>query len=427
MASGGGRSVVHMRKTFTLVLASVLATGAVQVANADEFTVIDDPASYISIGDISKPWGQHGEQNLGPLGVDEEIQPVASNTDETHQNSTFHRLPLEVKRKLGSKVLDQVGVCFYDSNALTNQTAIETYCGDGTNDGSDDGNLLDLNAWSAAPVAITDIGNLDADVPSDPTVHKTAEAWNYSTAGGRSAQPQLGSGTGRDSTFELTTVFGGENVIAEESDVLKASLSFHLIDAASNSDGWKVRVLATYTEDGQDDVILELESERTYTVAYVVNLNNPRGQVNYGNVVQGAEVEKTGLNTIQYRANNTSDITLQASRFRDSGGTEVEFGSDATPTASQVSLGCRPDSASDYKPVGASGEYDFFDGTFDAELTKTLLSGVPDHETAGLSNYTVNSWVQADAHDCKLVVGADVAVDTYSNTMTVGVGAQPAS
>ena len=395
-----------MRKIFTLALASVLATGAVQAANADEFTVIDDPASYITIGEISKPYGRgssNEERTYVALDEGEEIVPVLSGYSESF-GDFFHRLPLEVKRKLGSKDLDHVAVCFYDSNALTEQTDVETYCGVG----ADPATKLARNPFSASPLAITNLGN------ANPTLVKTAEG---PSAEEGPSYPILANYTNEfnESTFELVQEFDGENVPEGEGDVFKGLLSFRLTDASSNSNGWKVRVLATYTETGQDDVILELESGRTYTVAYLGSLTDTRAPVGYGDIVQGGEKEVTGLSTTKYRANNTSDITLRATEFQDSGDSgSLTFGSNATPATSQVSLGCKPSDAS---------EYDFFAGTSEAELTKTLLGNVDDVEAQNVAT----QFIEAATHDCKLFVGPDVALDTYDNQMTISIGASPES
>ena len=386
-----GRTVGNMRKTFTLVLASVLATGAVQVANADTFTVVDDPESYIFIGPISQPWGSDSPtKDLGPLGDDEEIVPVEGNYQENSSNSRFHRLPLEVKLQLGEKSLDHVSVCFYDSIELNTPELINTNCGDGTAANPE----LPIYPFGAQPFVITGLEDPTAWTATPPALVKTA-----GTAGSHT-YPKLGSGEDRDSTFGLEQTFRD---LAGSDDVLSASVSFRLTDAAFNSAGWKVRVVAKY-----DDAVLELVSERTYTVAYFSSQTSSRPVVNYGDILPGGDKEETEIATVNYRANNTSNITLTAEAF----GT-LQFGSSGSPAVGEVSLACKPNDADTFDNFFTSG-----DG-----LSKVLLAGVVDVKAEGITQATTR--ITAAAHDCKLFVGDEVATGTYSNTMTIGVGKQP--
>ena len=391
-----GRTVGKMRKTFTLVLASVLATGAVQVANADTFTVIDDPESYISIGQITKPWGPFDSGiPFGALDEAEAIVPVPGDYLETEFTSVFHRLPLEVKRSLGDRDLDHVAVCFYDSLELTAAADVVTHCGDGTEQNPE----LPLNPWNAAPLAITSIANLDSEPATDPVLVRTAGSSDPE-------YPRLGAdrSAGFLSEFSLSDSFNGETVATDS--VLVGSISFRLTDSSFNSAGWKVRVLAKYTGEGVDPVILELESTRLYTVAYLGSLTNSREAVDYRDVLPGGGVTQVGIQTTNYRANNTSDITLTATAFG-----ELTFGSSALPAADEVSLSCKPNDA------------ETFDNFFTAgNLSTMLLSEVQNVRQAQLGGL---EQITADLHDCSLHVGSGVATGVYTNEMTVGIGATP--
>ena len=394
-----GHNVRSMRKTFTLVLASVLATGAVQAANADTFTVIDDPENYISIGEISKPWGQQSQtKDLGPLDAEEEIEPVAGNFPDNNADSNFHRIPLEVKRDLGDKPLDHVSVCFYDSIELNTSELINTNCGDGTEANP----VLPVNPFSAQPFVIT---SLTDPVETPPTLTKTAgEVGEFVV---QQVYPKLGAGQHRSSTFVVNNTFRGETVTGE--DVLSASISFRLTDAAFNSAGWKVRVVATY-----DDATLELVSDRTYTVRYFGSLSSTRGVVEYGDVLPGGEKKVEGIATGTYRANNVSDIMLTAEPFTLTGDANgLAFGNSATPDVGEVSLACRPNLTAEFDNFFTSGD----------ELSIVLLSGLPDVKSSQIT--APSNRITAATHDCKLFVGGEVATGSYSNSMTLSIGGSP--
>ena len=390
-----------MKKISATMLAFVLATGAVQVANADTFTVIDDPASYISIGEITKPWGPVTvDIPLGALDEAEALVPVPADYVENDGENVFHRLPLEVKRSLGDRDLDHVAVCFYDSLELTAAADVVSHCGDGTEQNPE----LPLNPWNAAPLAITSIANLDGEPAGDPVLVRTAGSSDpeYSDP----EYPRLGASTSLShrSEFSLRSSFDGGDVATDS--VLKAFISFRLTDSSFNSAGWKVRVLAKYTGVGVDPVILELESTRSYTVAYLGSLTNSREAVDYRDVLPGGGVTQVGIQTTNYRANNTSDITLTATAFG-----ELTFGSSALPAADEVSLACKPNAAATFDNFFTAGN-----------LSTVLLSEVQNVRQAQLGGL---EQIAADLHDCALHVGTGVATGVYTNDMTVGIGATP--
>ena len=393
-----GRSVIHMRKTFTLVLASVLATGAVQVANADTFTVVDDPASFITIDRITGLATPAATDP--PVLPTEGIMPhIGSGFDSSSSLSEFNRLPLTVKTKLGEKDLQLVEVCLFDSDVITGD-AIATNCGNGslaatTNTTLDNtfrsevATTLTANFKSAVPMAITNI-ETRAESP-DAHVVQTAENGTPFIAG------------------TLTTSLSPLSLSGEGAEKeLSGHILFRMNQMPLAADGWKVRVLATYGT-GEDAVSLELVDDDPYTVAYLGALStgdSARPSVNYGDVVQGGTATVEEINTGRYRANNASDITLNAGLFKGPDDGEMALRDPADLADGELSLRCK---------VGATFD-DFFGNGIGQSLSKTLLSNVPYDVPVGS---TFSDPVAT--HDCELKVGADVAVGSYDNTMTVAI------
>ena len=387
-----------MRKTFTLVLASVLAAGGVQAANADTFTVIDDPASYITIGDITGLAARTAD-NADPL-PENGIRPFGPTAFDTGTStSEFNRLPLTVKTKLGEKNLELVEVCLYDSVAIPEEN-IAANCGNGSLAASAAtltsvsrdavANTLTANFKSAVPMAITNIGERDGAIDAD--VVQTAENGNPFIAGNiaTSLSPLSLSGTGAD-------------------EVLSGHILFRLNQQPLNTDTWKIRVLATYGT-GTNAVSLELVDEASYTVEYLGVLQtgpNARPSVNYGEVAQGGTATVEEINTGRYRANNTSDVTLNAGQFTGPNDTLMTFGDPDSLAAGEVSLRCKVDETFD----------DFFGNGIFGIPTKTLLSNV-DYDVAGQSQFSDD----LATHECELKVGTEVNTGSYNNVMTVGIG-----
>lgn len=378
-----------MRKALTFLLASALTTGAVQASNADEFDVTNDPSSYITIGGITGV--ATPSENDDPALPSDGIMPVIGTGFSTSSSSSeWNRLPLEVKTTLGTASLELVEVCLYDPNVITGE-AIATNCGTGTLAGTEY-NTLTANMKSAVPFAITDLDNLPT---SNPKTVATAQA----------GVPYLaGNLTASDSPFEL------EGTGADE--VMTGQVWFRLNMQPLSTDGWKVRVQAKYTEAGEDDILLELESTQTYKVAYVSELvvgQDARQPVDYEDVIQGGVKEETGINTGKYRANAASNVTLQADPFEDSEGNPLTFGDPASLGASEVGLSCEPSSATSYT--------DFFTNSGE-DVSKTLLSVPYDVPNGSTFSDTL------ETHDCKLSLGSEVSTGSYDNVMTVGMSAQ---
>lgn len=378
-----------MRKALTFLLASALTTGAVQASNADEFDVTNDPSSYITIGGITGV--ATPSETDDPALPSDGIMPVIGTSFSTSSSlSEWNRLPLEVKTSLGNASLELVEVCLYNPNVITGET-IATNCGTGTLAGTAH-NTLTANMKSAVPFAITDLDNLPESYPKTVA---TAQAGVPYLAGNLSAS---------DSPFEL------EGTSADE--VMTGQVWFRLNMQPLSTDGWKVRVQAKYTEVGEDDILLELESTETYKVAYVSELvvgQDARQPVVYGDVIQGGFKEETGIKTGKYRANAASNVFLEADPFEDSEDSPLTFGDPASLGASEVSLSCEPSSATSYT--------DFFTNSGE-DVSKTLLS-VP-YDVPNGSTFSD----ALETHDCKLSVGSEVSTGSYDNVMTVSMSAQ---
>lgn len=203
----------------------------------------------------------------------------------------------------------------------------------------------------------------------------------------------------------LTNSFGGVDQGVDNNIVHKVDIRFLLTDLAVNASGWKIRVVATYS-----DKTIEFTDTSAYSVGYLGSIVSgtgiiTRGQIDFGDVIAGNSQTRSNLNTGEYRANNTSNITLSAGTLF-TGDTALAFAAtDGSPGVGEVSLACGP--------IGGTPQY-----LTAANEAKTLLSSVP---SLAEENKTLTTNITAAQHECTLHVGT-VDTGTYSSQMTVGIG-----
>lgn len=399
-----------MRRTIVLMLISVLATGA--VANAEEMNIIDDPSKLINIeGVYGLDSGEANAWSGSKLADGDQLETTALLADAPFFSSTddeLYKLQLEIHKENGDGVLDQASICFFDSNILTDAPQRSTTCGSGIDA---QGTALDFSGTKTGeskPQSALQIGFIPA-VPSS-TSNQTSPIQNI--------DPQLGADqnpnhkvsptvfAGTKSTITETSEFDGDSSGLSSDSVWKLEILFRPSDMAHNTGGWKIRVFTKYLDSSDVMTEQELISANSYGVLFTSSIetnlrgDDADGQVNYGDVVAGSSVQKTGIDTASYRANNDADITLNPDKFS-GGGQTLDFGT----LASEVNLSCGADPSSLIALTAG-------------EATK-ILSGVE-----GISEPATDARLNKSAptHDCTLDVGADVPIAPYTNVMTMAIG-----
>jgi len=391
-----------MRKLIVLLMTSVLATGA--VANADTVNVVKNPVDFIHIDGIY-------DTSNNKLASGGSIVPNVMDGAFVYGSDKAYTMSAEV---LVDGTLEQVAFCFYDSNELTDATQVGNNCDKVSRDGSD---ALEANFTHTdgddKPSALTAIyvpglqgkTGFDTGFPATGEVVPRADR-HYLALDDTDTANQTAPPSAVTSQNTLDSVDKGAN------SVQKIDIKFALSDLAANSSGWKLRVLAEY-KDGNGVVSQVVStSNESYTVSYLGTLTTlARGSVDYGDVIAGNDVTIAPITTGKYRANNTSDINLQADSLfaGPAGTTNPTFGTSASPTGNQMSLACN-----------ANAETPVF---FDTAEAKPFLFNVPSLLDASTPVVTKTGDIDTDDHECRLYVGDGVEVGTYSNTMTVGVGA----
>lgn len=383
-------------------MTSVLATGA--VANADQVNVIENPADYINLQGI-----YDDEIDDNGQAVSGKLQPSQS----VDQSYNPYWLRLQVLEPSGS-TLNQVAVCLYDSASVTG-SQMRTVCGDGfSNPGSilaNGAGLKDAEDGEDRPqmahsFAFLPILNEPGSNPIRPGVAQGAgNDYHLIAAAGTTGLASKVDNTG-------TTFPGGK---AADDTVWDLQFVFALNYKARLSDNWKIRVLATYDDTNE----IELLDTQDYGVAYWGQIDT-RTSVTYPDVIGGNQTQISNVPTGQYNANGKSDITLQASLFEIAGVSNSALSMDntATPGAENVSLACVQHGQ------GVSAQ-DFF-GAIDASTnpggtsSQTLFSNVAASNESDDNN--AQSKPFAERHSCTLHVGVNVPTGTYSNVMTVGIG-----
>lgn len=377
-------SLHSMRKLIVLITTSVLATGA--VANADTVNVTENPADFMNVNGIYS-LADTDTPSTTLLGTTDEIIPVGPGTN-LQSGTQAHRMQLEIKDE--NSTLEQVAVCLYNPAVLDTSTKISDTCGSG---------------WSTIP----------SNFSTSPTGTGTGSPYSAFTAsyvpGGIdgssvNALHNIGHKVGEEthgSASVMTDEFGG---VAQGSNIVhKVDIRFLLTDLAVNASGWELRIVSTFTDAG----VIEYIDSGSYSVGYLGTIktaSNPRGQVDFGDVIADNSVTKTNLDTADYRANNTSDITLSAGTVFKDGGDTLSFAStNGSPGTAEISLECGA--------ISGTSQY-----LTAADEAKTLLASVP---SLADESKTLSTDITADQHECTLYVG-EVATGTYTSEMTVGIG-----
>lgn len=377
----------NMRKIIVLIMTSVLATGA--VANADTVNVTENPADFMNVNGIYS-LADTDTPSTTLLGTTDEIIPVGPTTS-LQSGTQAHRMQLEIKDE--NSTLEQVAVCLYNPAVLDTSTKVSDTCGSGF-DGAPPSNLSNPSVTgTGSPYSAFTASYVPGGIGSDGTV-------NALHTGHKVGKETHGSAS------VMTNEFGG---VDQGSNVVhKVDIRFLLTDLAVNASGWKLRIFSTYNDAGARETIEFIDSG-SYSVGYLGTIktaSNPRGQVDFGDVIADNSVTKTNLDTADYRANNTSDITLSAGTVFKDGSNLLGFAAtNGSPGTDEISLAC-----------GAiSGTPQYLTA---ADEAKTLLASVP---SLADESKTLATDITADQHECTLYVG-EVATGTYTSEMTVGIG-----
>ena len=438
-----------MRKFFTLVLASVLATGAVQVANADNFTVIVDASQFITVEGIRAADGSATTIRTDINGNEYRANRMDPNFPGASAPN-YYRLSVVVQDQDMDNRLMQVAVCLFDSDVISSPD--ETNCGNGfdnpdtystaTTDrdyrpsfripGDNPPTQSDATTGVYAPESliqmafipglfeqISDSGVTDNSInivtPKYSGTNPTQHTVGPTTAFGRNAgsNPQFSAAQGTDTKT-------GNGIDGP----YKWEIQFHFapLFVAHNSDKWNIRVVAEYSDGTLVELIADQEHQMNYVGAFTEYSEEgfpetaaARGVVDYGEVSAGGVAEVEEISTGSYLTNSVSDITLSANRFQQSG-TVVDFSNTSTPAEDNVSVGCRPTSSTDAlsfftNPTGGANSTSDFVLLPNVAANSQPAEGVDPRDP-----------LTADTHDCALTAGPAVPTGEYSNQVTVGIG-----
>lgn len=438
-----------MRKLFTLGLASVLATGAVQVANADTVNVVVDASQFITVEGI---W--RGDGSASNINSDSDGNEYRANPMEPHfpgaSELEYYQIRMTVQDQDMDNRLMQVAVCLFDADVISSPDG--SNCGNGFNNpenystattnrdyrpsfripGENPPPQSDATTGVFSPESLIQMafipglwegvqnaGETDNSISlvrpnysgTNPTQHVVGQTsqWQWTSGDGTAYSSAMGSDTdstdGADGPYEWEIYF-----------------HFAPLFVAHNSDKWNIRVVAEYSDGTLVELIADQQHEMKYVGAFTEYSESgfpatasPRGVVEYGEVNAGDVVEVDNISTGSYLTNSVSDISLSATRFQESGDL-LAFSASDTPEEGNVSVGCRPTSSSE--------GLDFFaNPTGDADSTSdvVLLSDVaansqPDEGVDPRDPLTANT------HECTLTVGNAVPTGDYSNQVTVGIG-----
>ena len=399
-----------MRKFFTAVVAAVLATGALQTANADTALFTDDPTNFINIIGINDiPEISSG----GALAEGAELLTVTSERNPPFYDgpSGFHyTMKIEIKKQDTFGDLDQASICFFDTNRLTDAAARLEVCGTGIDAQGDTLDFSGTKTGQSLPQSAMQVGFIPRITPTSVASPIQNIDPGLGTEVGRpnhEVQPKKSSGS-RLSSVELTGVFDGVSEGVADDSVYSLGILFRPSYMAHNTGGWKIRVLATYLDsETSSPVTYELVSEQSWGIAYSsaleVNQRGQSGQVDYGELFPGTQAVVKGIDTVTYRANNLVDITLNPSVFK-AGETTVQLGTTGLE-ADKVTVECGPDE--DSLQVLSAG------------TAVKIFTALPGVSAVGHDARVLRI---APTHDCALSVGSDVPAGDYTNVVTAGVG-----
>jgi hypothetical protein len=393
-----------MRKLIVLIMTSVLATGA--VAQADQVTVVENPADYINVRGIFEKDGSALDS--------EGIVPYVSGTNPNH-----YRLRVDVKD--AADELEQVAVCLYDSAVITDPD--NTNCGRygltppttsfPTSTSAFNGALIQESVAQMIFFPGLYNGSLAADTSGESMGKAKPEAGVYHTI-----SPERTSGDSYSRVTEVGSL--GSDTAVPGGDVWALDFAFALLSAAHHTNTWKIRVLAIYN-DGVAEETFEIIDTDSYPVKYFGGFKNnterSSNAVDYGNVAHGSSATLAGITTGEYYANFDSNVSLTAGLFEATGDPSVilGFSGDTNPTDGEVSLEC-----------GETGEAKtLFDAILStatgasAESSKTLLSLAPNSQPVGDADPTLA--LTANTHECTFYAGTSIDTREYTNDVTIGI------
>lgn len=369
----------------------MLAAGA--VANADTVNVVEDPADFMHLKGIF-------EMNGNTVGN----AVTAINVNGLNSNTNQVRLDLEVLAAKGASPLEQVAICLYDSNVIS-AASLGTECGSGLSDPKNSGSSKTAGQNPHSAIHMVFLANpttpatpaIVSGAPAIPGVSQSA--YEHFVA---SLQADLWASKGAlADTLNLQTI--GSNAVWH----LEFRLAPRML--AHHTNTWKIRVLATYADQTQvqllDDTNYEINffgSMFTYTSVG----RNERPVVDYGDLMAGESSLQTGIQSGAYNANSIVDVTLSADAFS-KGGVDLAFGTNGTPGNGQVSLECYATTAG--TPVFLQ----------DSTAIDLFLNQPANSQPTG----DRNAWNQiaAPSHNCELHYGDGADTGTYTNVMTLGV------
>lgn len=428
-----------------------MATGAIQMANADTVNVVVDANQFITIEGIRAADGGASNENTDSDGETYPADQMDPNFPGVAEPK-YYSMNMTVQDPDMDNRLMQVAVCLFDKDVIN--TPDDTNCGNGfdnpenystsTTDrnyrpsfripGDNPPPQSDATTGVFAPESliqmsfipglfeqVSSAGITDNSINvvrpnysgSNPTHHIVGQTSKWVDGGSSTFSAALGSDTandGLDGPYEW-------------------EIDFHFapLVAANNSDNWKIRVVAEYADGTLIELIADQQHEMRYAGGFTEyeetgfpDTAAERGVIDYGEVVAGGSAVSEEISTGSYLTNAVSDITLSATRFKLSSDTTLlDFHEGATLGAGnegKVSLGCRPRSSTD--------ALDFFEEPLnadaDAESGFVLLPDVAANSQP-IGDADPRDPITAETHDCTLTAGSDVPTGEYANEVTVGI------
>ena len=205
----------------TLFIAPLLATGAIQSANADSVNVIENPEEFILVEQMIE-----GVVSLS-RGVEIEASTLKPSVGESREK---YSIKGKVVKGSSGANLEKVAVCLYDTNALDQSTSLDDLCGYGSEASLETLKAaIGLNRPESALQASFDLPLTGTQLVNDQGQNNLHQI--YSTSEG--------------SLLEDATDFGE---VGSGIDYVDFAIAVSLSNASTKANSWQVRVVAIYDD-----------------------------------------------------------------------------------------------------------------------------------------------------------------------------------